>query len=86
MLNRVYCTQLSAPIFAAQFMIKKVVKGKYKIAVNYYGDRQINISGPTTVTAEIGTRYATGRQQRKVIVLPMAADNRNGSLVGEFIF
>lgn len=69
-----------------QFMIKKAVKGKYKIEVNYYGDRQINISGPTTVTAEIYTRYASGNQQRKVIVLPMAGDNKNGNLVGEFNF
>lgn len=69
-----------------QFMLKKAVKGKYKIEVNYYGDRQINISGPTTVTAEIYTHYATGKQQRKVIVLPMAAGNSGGSLVGEFSF
>lgn len=69
-----------------QFMLKKAVKGKYKIEVNYYGDRQINISGPTTVTAEIYTRYATGKQQRKVIVLPMAAGSSGGSLVGEFSF
>ncbi|MFC3561378.1 VIT domain-containing protein [Pedobacter jamesrossensis] len=69
-----------------QFMIKKAIKGKYKIEVNYYGDRQINISGPTTVTAEIYTRYATGKQQRKVIVLPMSADNKSGNLVGEFNF
>ncbi|TCD29694.1 DUF2135 domain-containing protein [Pedobacter psychrodurus] len=69
-----------------QFMIKKAIKGKYKIEVNYYGDRQINISGPTTVTAEIYTRYATGKQQRKVIVLPMAAGRSGGNLVGEFNF
>ncbi|TBO40142.1 VIT domain-containing protein [Pedobacter kyonggii] len=69
-----------------QFMIKKAIKGKYKIEVNYYGDRQINISGPTTVTAEIYTRYATGKQQRKVIVLPMAAGSSGGNLVGEFNF
>ncbi len=69
-----------------QFMIKKAVKGKYKIEVNYFGDRQINISGPTTVTAEIYTYYATGKQQRKVIVLPMSAGRSGGSLVGEFNF
>lgn len=69
-----------------QFMIKKAIKGKYKIEVNYYGDNQINISGPTTVTAEIYTRYATGKQQRKVIVLPLAADSSGGNLVGEFNF
>ncbi|WP_025141634.1 VIT domain-containing protein [Pedobacter jeongneungensis] len=69
-----------------QFMIKKAIKGKYKIEVNYYGDRQINISGPTTVTAEIYTRYATGKQQRKVIVLPLAAGSGGGNFVGEFNF
>jgi hypothetical protein len=69
-----------------QFMIKKAIKGKYKIEVNYYGDRQINISGPTTVTAEIYTKYATGKQQRKVIVLPLAAGSGGGNFVGEFNF
>jgi len=67
-------------------MIKKAIKGKYKIEVNYYGDNQINISGPTTVNAEIYTRYATGKQQRKVIVLPLAAESSGGNLVGEFNF
>ncbi len=69
-----------------QFMIKKAPKGKYKIEVNYYGDRQINISGPTTVTAEIYTQYATGKQQRKVIVMPLIANGGKGNFVGEFNF
>lgn len=69
-----------------QFMIKKAPKGKYKIEVNYYGDRQINISGPTTVTAEIYTQYATGKQQRKVIVMPLIANEGKGNFVGEFNF
>jgi len=69
-----------------QFMIKKAPKGKYKIEVNYFGDRQINISGPTTVTAEIYTQYATGKQQRKVIVMPLIANEGKGNFVGEFNF
>lgn len=69
-----------------QFMLKKAMNGKYKIEVNYYGDRQFTISGPTTVTAEIYTRYGTGKQQRKIIVLPLEANNSNGRLVGEFTF
>ena len=69
-----------------QFMVKKAIKGKYKIEINYYGDSQFTISGPTTVTAEIYTRYGTGKQQRKVIVLPLYADNKKGNLVGEFSF
>ncbi|MNT80649.1 hypothetical protein D3C72_2201400 [compost metagenome] len=67
-------------------MIKKAPKGKYKIEVNYYSDRQITISGPTTVTAEIYTQYATGKQQRKVIVMPLVANQGKGSFVGEFNF
>jgi tetratricopeptide (TPR) repeat protein len=69
-----------------QFMLKKAVKGKYKIEVNYYGDRQFTVSGPTTVTAEIYTRYATGKQERKIIVLPLENANANGNLIGEFVF
>ncbi|RZL37320.1 MAG: DUF2135 domain-containing protein [Pedobacter sp.] len=69
-----------------QFMLKKAMNGKYKIEVNYYGDRQFTISGPTTVTAEIYTRYSTGRQQRKIIVMPLEAKSSGGRLVGEFSF
>lgn len=69
-----------------QFMLKKAIKGKYKIEVNYYGDRQVSISGPTTVSAEIYIRYATGREERKMMVLPLESSNRGGNLVGEFSF
>lgn len=69
-----------------QFMLKKAMDGKYKIEVNYYGDRQFTISGPTTVTAEIYTRYSTGKQQRKIIVMPLEAKSSGGRLVGEFSF
>lgn len=69
-----------------QFLLKKAIKGKYKIEVNYYGDSQVTVSGPTTVTAEIYTRYATGKEERKLIVLPLESSNRSGNLVGEFSF
>ncbi len=69
-----------------QFMLKKAIKGKYKIEVNYYGDRQVGVSGPTTVSAEIYIRYATGKEERKMMVLPLEASNKGGNLVGEFSF
>ncbi|RZK52640.1 MAG: DUF2135 domain-containing protein, partial [Pedobacter sp.] len=70
-----------------QFMLKKAIKGNYKIEVDYYGDRQVSIGGPTTVTAEIYTRYATGKQERKIIILPLEEGNKNkGHLIGEFKF
>jgi len=69
-----------------QFMLKKAPKGKYKIEVDYYGDSQFTISGPTTVTAEIYTRYATGKQQRKIIVMPLEGNSDRTRLIGEFSF
>lgn len=69
-----------------QFMLKKAVSGKYKIEVDYYGDSQFTISGPTTVTAEIYTRYATGKQQRKIIVMPLEGNSDRTRLIGEFSF
>lgn len=70
-----------------QFLLKKAIKGKYQVKVNYYGDQQIKLSGPTTVLAEIFTHYADGRQERKLITLQMEKKGeQEGILVGEFEF
>lgn len=70
-----------------QFLLKKAIKGKYQVKVNYYGDQQFTLSGPTTVLAEIFTHYADGRQERKLITLQMEkGDEKEGVLVGEFEF
>lgn len=69
-----------------QFMLKKAIKGKYKVEINYFGDRQLSISGPTTIMAEIYTRYSTGSQQRKVVTVQMPETQRESVLVGSFTF
>ncbi|MCD0489769.1 DUF2135 domain-containing protein [Pedobacter sp. MC2016-14] len=69
-----------------QFMIKKAIKGKYTIQVNYYGDQQISVSGATTVMAEIYTHYGSKLQQRKVITLQLSGKKESGVLVGEFSY
>jgi tetratricopeptide (TPR) repeat protein len=70
-----------------QFLLKKAINGKYQVKVNYYGDQQVKLSGPTTVLAEIFTHYADGRQERKLITLQMEkGDEKEGILVGEFAF
>lgn len=70
-----------------QFLLKKAVKGKYQVKVNYYGDQQFKLSGPTTVMAEIFTHYADGRQERRLITLQMEKGSKaDGVLVGEFEF
>lgn len=70
-----------------QFLLKKAVHGKYQVKVNYYGDQQFKLSGPTTVMAEIFTHYADGREERKLITLQMEKGGKQeGVLVGEFQF
>ena len=69
-----------------QFMIKKAIKGRYKIEVNYYGDQQLSISGPTTVMAEIYTYYGSKNQERKIIALQLSGEQKGGVFIGEFTF
>ena len=69
-----------------QFMLKKALKGKYKIEVNFFGESQVTVSGPTTVMAEIYTRYAGGEENREVITMQMPAANKEGVFIGAFSF
>jgi len=65
-----------------QFLLRKAVKGKYKVSVNYFGDRQVTAAGPSTVMAEIFTKYAGKDEQRRVVSLQISKakerDDRNG--------
>lgn len=69
-----------------QFMVKKALKGKYKVLLHYYGNRQQKIAGPTTVMAEIFTGYGTAKQERKLVTLFMDKDKKEGVPVAEFEF
>jgi len=72
-----------------QFLLKRAAKGKYRVYVNYYGDRQVTDAGPSTVMAEIYTKYADKTEQRKVVCLQMsnARKNAEGNVpVAEFEF
>lgn len=69
-----------------QFMLKKAVKGRYTIETNFFGESQVTITGPTTVMAEIYTRYAGGEENRKVITMQMPAAGKEGVFIGAFSF
>ncbi len=74
-----------------QFLLKKAIKGKYKIETNFFGERQISVSGATTLMAEIYIDYASGNQERKIVVFQSDKkknnrQNKNGVLIGEFEF
>lgn len=70
-----------------QFMVKKALKGTYKVMLHYYGDRQQKIAGPTTVMAEIFMNYGKPNQERKLVVMQMTKEGDvNGREVAEFTF
>jgi tetratricopeptide (TPR) repeat protein len=72
-----------------QFLLKKAIKGKYGVFINYYGDSQVKAEGPSTVMAEIYTRYADKSEQRQVVCLQLSKENRqtDGKMkVAEFSF
>jgi uncharacterized protein YfaP (DUF2135 family) len=72
-----------------QFLLKKAVKGKYRVYVNYYGDSQFVSNGPSTIMAEVYTKYADKTEHRKVICLQMSNADKRGdgkALVAEFEF
>jgi hypothetical protein len=52
-----------------EFIIKNAMPGKYKIQVNYYGSRQQNIHGPTTIMMETYTNYGKPDEKRQDITL-----------------
>jgi tetratricopeptide (TPR) repeat protein len=66
-----------------QFMIKKGVKGKYKIEIDYYSDTQVNIAGPTTIMAEIYLYFGTDKEVKKIITLQMQKDKEGAVFIGE---
>lgn len=68
-----------------QFLLKKAVRGTYKVQVHFYGERQVKLVGPTTAQAEIIIHYGTANQQRQVITLQM--EKGGGTvMIGEFQF
>jgi tetratricopeptide (TPR) repeat protein len=69
-----------------QFLLRKAIKGKYKIQVHYYGERGVKVAGKTTLLVEVFTNYGRSTEQRKVITLQLEGEEREGVYVGEFVF
>jgi len=70
-----------------QFMLKTAIKGTYKIEINYYGDTQATLAGPTTVMAEMFTHYGTPQEKKEIIVLQMKKETKSGGVyIGDLDF
>lgn len=71
-----------------QFLLKKAINGTYKIETNFFGERQLTLSGPTTIMGEIYLSYSDGREERQVITFQNGENGKEtkGVLIGEFEF
>lgn len=73
-----------------QFLLKKAIKGTYKIETNFFGENQVSVSGPTSLMAEIFINYASGKQERQIVVFNKSkksnTGNGDGVLIAEFKF
>ena len=69
-----------------QFLLKKAVKGRYKVEVNYYGDRQVKLAGETTLMVEVYTNYGRPEQKRNLVVLQLKPGSQGAVYVGDFDF
>lgn len=69
-----------------QFLLKKALKGKYKIEADFYNDSSLTLAGPAAVLAEIFIYYSSGRQERKLTTIYLDRDKERNILVGEFVF
>jgi Uncharacterized protein conserved in bacteria len=69
-----------------QFLLKKALKGKYKIEVDFYNDDSLTLAGPAAVMAEIYTYYSSGKQERKIVTIYLDRSKERSVGIGEFSF
>ncbi|HBI90427.1 DUF2135 domain-containing protein [Sphingobacterium siyangense] len=69
-----------------QFLLKKALKGKYKIEVDFFNDGSLTLAGPAAVMAEIYTYYSSGKQERKIVTIYLDRNKERNIGIGEFSF
>lgn len=67
-----------------EYMIRRPLSGKYRIEANYFGTRQQNLHGPTTIYLDIYTDYGTPQEKKRTITLPLKT-NKEIVKVGEIV-
>lgn len=68
-----------------QFLLKKAIRGKYQIKTNFFGERQVTVAGPPTLMAEVFLRYASGNEERKIVVFQDAKGSRAANADGQVL-
>lgn len=68
-----------------EFMIKKAVKGDYKIEVNYFGNHSQKQLFPVSLRIEFFTHYGTPQQKKQEVVVRVS-ENKSVIDVGKFLY
>ena len=68
-----------------EFMLKKAIKGKYKVLVDYYGDNVQKISGPTILKVSMFTNYGKANEEKKTITVKLDKEEDDIE-VGNLVF
>ncbi|WP_420553727.1 VIT domain-containing protein [Tenacibaculum aiptasiae] len=54
-----------------EFMLKKAIKGKYKIMVDYYADNVQKISGPTILKLNVYKNYGKRNEEKQIVIVKL---------------
>ena len=68
-----------------EFMLKKAIKGKYKVLVDYYADSVQKISGPTILKVSMYTNYGKANEVKKTITVRLDKEEDDME-IGSLIF
>jgi len=68
-----------------EYLLKKAMKGKYKVHSNYYGSRSPALTGPVTLQLDIYSNYGRENEKHKSITLRLK-DRKEVIDVGEIKF
>ncbi|WP_312315689.1 VIT domain-containing protein [Stenotrophomonas sp.] len=66
-----------------QFSLRQAKPGRYKVEANYFGSREQLVTGATTLTLRLSTKWGSDRQQDQYVTMRLEDDSET-VLVGEF--
>jgi uncharacterized protein YfaP (DUF2135 family) len=67
-----------------EFSLRTAKPGTYKVEVDYFGDRQEAVAGPTTLQLRFTSHFGTATESDRFVTLRLKEEREN-VLVGEFV-
>lgn len=65
-----------------EFMLKKAIKGEYKITLDYFSDTVQKISGPTSAKVTIFKNYGRPNQTSEIVVVRLTKEEEDNLFIG----